>query len=310
MCFACLAAAVGTGMPDATRPGLPEPFPRETGPLPWAQGEPAGGTLRWTGNAGLRLDLDGVGVAFDPFVTRPGVFATLFKPPRPLAREVAARFGGLDAVFVGHTHYDHAMDLPAVAEASPTARIFGSRTTIELCRRLGVAPRRLVEVVDGDTQAVGPFEVETIASEHGIVPLVRHVDRLDLPRRGVPWTPFRYPRGAVYAFRVAAGGRTFHVQGSAGIHEEGLARQEPVDALLACLAARKGTPRYLERLGEVLRPSLLLPIHHDDFFRPLTEPARPVRTLDWPGFVEDARRLASAHGTRLVCPARDLDLAW
>jgi L-ascorbate metabolism protein UlaG (beta-lactamase superfamily) len=289
MCFAC-AAMSGVERPQGS------PFPdRERSQEILSTGV----RLRWTGVAGLRFDVDGRAVAFDPFVTRPGLAATLLRRPRVDDALVRARYAGLDAVFVGHTHYDHAMDLPAVADASPEAIIHGSRVTIELCRRLGIPAHRLVEVQDGEAYDVGPFRVTTVASEHGIVPLVRYVDRIELPRRGLPWTPFRYPRGDVFAWRLDVGGATAHVQGSAGIDDEALAKQGEVDALFACLAARHGTPEYLKRLGARLRPKVLLPIHHDDFFRPLEAPPRPVKTLDWPGFLADADAMHEAHGTAL-----------
>ena len=52
---------------------------------------------------------------------RPGLFATLFRGPAPDRAAVARSFSGLDAVFVGHTHFDHAMDLAEVAAVSPKA---------------------------------------------------------------------------------------------------------------------------------------------------------------------------------------------
>jgi L-ascorbate metabolism protein UlaG (beta-lactamase superfamily) len=108
----------------------------------------------------------------------------------------------------------------------------------------------------------------------------------------------------VFAFRVEVRGRSFHVQGSAGIDDEALARQRPADVLIACLAARRGTPRYLERLADRLAPRVLVPCHHDDFFRPLTEAPRPIATLRWKAFLDEAAALGRAHGTALARPAR------
>ena len=303
MCLACVASS-------GPAPAGPSPFPDDAAPLPWASGAPAGGTLRWTGVAGIRLELDGTRIAFDPFVSRPGALAVLLRRPRIDTEAVAAHFADLDAVFVGHTHYDHVMDVPEVMRVSPRATVHGSETTAELLRRLGADADRLTLATDGARVEVGPFTVSAIASEHGLVPVVRHVDRIGLARRGVPWTPFRYPRGDVLAWRVEAGGRTFHVQGSAGIDEPALQRQEPVDVLIACLAARHGTERYLERLGAVLRPRLLLPCHHDHLMRPLAEAPRPVPGLDWPGFLADADDLATRWGTRLVLPPFDRSIDW
>jgi L-ascorbate metabolism protein UlaG (beta-lactamase superfamily) len=142
------------------------------------------------------------------------------------------------------------------------------------------------------------------------VPWVGLVDRAGLTERGVPRTPFRYPRGEVLAWRVEARGRTFFFQGSAGIDDRALLRQGPVDLLAACLAARRGTPRYLERLGERLRPGVLVPSHHDDFFRPLAVPPTPVATLRWPAFLREAEALRAAHGTLVHLPARGAASRW
>ena len=297
MCVACAFAVVAPGRtadPAAVFPALPDPWP-----LP-----PVGVTMTWTGVAGFLFEADGVRIAIDPFVSRPGLFATLFRRARSDPLAVERRLPPLDAVFVGHTHFDHALDLDSIAARFPACRLYGSRTTAELCSRRGVASARVSEVEDGRVVTVGPFRVEAIRSAHGLVPLVRFVDRLDLPEEGVPRTPFRWPRGDVFAYRVDVRGRSFHVQGSAGLDDAALARQARCDVLIACLAARKGTPRYLERLGERLRPRVLVPCHHDDFFRPLDEAPRPIATLRWEAFLDEAAALASAHGTVVARPAR------
>ncbi len=307
MCLACAALPAARAPADGA-PAGPPPFPGEGGPFPWPSAPPIGGTLRWTGVAGIVLAVGTHRVAFDPFVSRPGLVATLFRRPRARNDLVRERFSDLDAVFVGHTHYDHAMDLGAVLEASPRATVHGSATTGELLFRLGAPATSFVLARDASRFEVGPFTVEAVASRHGRVPYVGRIDRIEMPRRGLPWTPFRYPRGAVLAWRVEVGGRAVFVQGSAGLDDGALARQKPADVLLACLAARKGTPGYLERLAEALRPRVLAPLHHDDFFRPLSDPPRAVPGLDWPSFLADAHGLAERHGTRLWVPPRDRDV--
>ena len=258
----------------------------------------------WTGVAGIVFEADGVRIAIDPFVSRPGLFATLFRRARSDRAAVERRFAPLDAVFVGHSHFDHALDLESIAALFPGCRLFGSATTVELGRRRGIAAARLTEVEDGRPVSIGPFRVEPMRAAHGLVPLVRFVDAVELPDEGVPRTPFRWPCGEVFAYRVEARGRSFHVQGSAGLLDGPLARQAPADVLIACLAARKGTPRYLERLAARLRPRVLVPCHHDDFFRPLADAPRPIATLRWGAFLAEAAALARDHGTALVRPAR------
>src|SRR5262249_59273961 len=126
-------------------------------------------------------------------------------------------FAGLHAVFVGHAHHDHAMDVAEVAAVSPRARLHAGSTALELFARQGVARERLVACEDGAVESVGPFRVEAIRSRHGVVPVLGRVDRLRAPRRGLPWAPFRWPRGEVFAWRVEAQGLAFPGQGSAGL---------------------------------------------------------------------------------------------
>lgn len=306
MCLACIAASLlGTRLPTE-RP----PFPGDAPRIPWTSGEQAGGRLTWTGVAGVRLGWEGTSIAFDPFVSRPGVFGVVFGRPRIRADLVAERFRDLDAVFVGHAHYDHAMDLPAVAAASPQAVIHGGRILVELCQRLGVPSERLRVVEPGERVAIGEMTVTAVAAAHGRLPLGRLFNSLTLRGKAAPSTPLRYPQGEVLAYRVEVGERSFYVQGSAGLNPAGLETQEPVDALIACLALRHDTPNYLRLLGERLRPHVLIPCHHDDLFRPLDAAPRGVFRLAWNDFLADARALEREHGTRLWCPPRDTLSSW
>ena len=286
------------------------PFPGDEPRVPWPDGAASGGLLTWTGVAGFVFELAGTRIALDPFVSRPSLWGVLFRAPRPDTHLVEARFADLDAVFVGHAHYDHTLDLPAVAKASPGAVFHGGPVAMELGRRLGIACARLRTVQDGKTIEVGPFRVGAVPAAHGKLPLARLYDRETLMGDGPPRTPLRYPRGEVYGWRVEGGGRTFYVQGSAGLNEAGLEGQAPVDALVACLALRHGTPGYLPALARRLEPEILVPCHHDDLFRPLRDPPRGVYRLGWSRFLEEAREMEADHGTRLWCPPRDLPCSW
>ncbi len=259
-----------------------------------------GGALTWTGVAGFILEADGTRIATDPFASRPGLAAVLARRPRSDRALVAATFGRLDAIFVNHAHFDHALDVPAILASAPATVAHGSATLVELCRRLGGRENQLCQLQDGERVTAGPFTVEAVASRHGVVPLLGRVDRRQLGPRGTPRTPIRWPRGDVLAYRIGIGGRTFHIQGSAGIDDHALARQDPADVLIACLAARQGTPGYLDRLAERLRPRFIVACHHDDFFVPLSAPARPVARLDWGRFLTDVERLRARYGTELV----------
>ncbi|WP_157368361.1 MBL fold metallo-hydrolase [Alloactinosynnema sp. L-07] len=300
----CLTCVLPMMLPGAA----PTPFATDAPEAGWL-GRELGGRITWTGCAGFLMELDGTRICFDPFASNPGVLDTLLRPARPDRGLIADTFGQVDAIFVGHTHFDHAMDVAPLALANPACVVHGSATTTEICGRQGVGDGQLRTMTDGAKVEIGPFTVEAVASRHGTVPVAGRIDVLELRGTGLPRTVFRWPRGQVFAYRVEVGGVAIHLQTSAGIEDAPLARQRPADVLIACLAARQGTARYFERLGERLRPKVIIPCHHDNFFRPLSEPPRPVARLDWPGFLDDAAALSAAHGTRLVQLPRGVAVA-
>lgn len=304
MCLACLTPML------AAPAAAPEVFPT-TAPEPgWLADEPLGGSITWTGCAGIILEFAGTRICFDPFVTNPGFRDAFFRPARPDAERVRTTFGGVSAAFIGHTHWDHAMDVATIAKANDSTVVHGSATTTEICRRQGVGEAQLHTVSDGETVTVGPFTVEAVASRHGIVPIASKIDVIELRGRGMPRTPFRWPRGQVFSYRVSFAGKTFYVHTSAGFEDEPFARQEPVDVLIACLAARQGTPNYLQRLGEQLRPRVFIPCHHDNFLKPIDAPPQPVPRLEWPAFLADLAELEQRHGTQLVQLARGVPVGF
>ena len=70
-----------------------------------------------------------------------------------------------------------------------------------------------------------------------------------------------------------------------------------VDVFLCGIAGRGFSDRYLERALGRLRPSLLVPHHHDDFLRPLDATMAPSFGVDLVGCLEELHRLASKTAT-------------
>src|SRR5271157_115056 len=115
---------------------------------PDALGNPArsdGVRVVWLGTAGFAIESGGFVVLIDPYVTRAS-FVSLFAPLRPDLRAIARHVPRADAIIVGHTHFDHALDVPAIAQRTG-ARVFGSRSAAALCRASGV-PEDRVDVVE------------------------------------------------------------------------------------------------------------------------------------------------------------------
>ena len=77
---------------------------------------------------------------------------------------IARWLDGADAVLVGHTHFDHALDVPAIARRFG-CKVYGSRSLAQLMHLHGLAEQAVV-VEPYRTYEVGPFTFEFVPSVH------------------------------------------------------------------------------------------------------------------------------------------------
>jgi L-ascorbate metabolism protein UlaG (beta-lactamase superfamily) len=233
-------------------------------------GLPAGLELEWLGVAGYRLTYEGVSIFVDPYVSRVPLRSLILRRPALPDAAVLDRFirppGDVAGVLVGHTHWDHAVDAPAIARRYGCPA-YGSDSLARLMRLHGLDA---VEVEAGRAYELGPFVVRFTPSRHSKLILGRKVpfdgpltcDHLDGLR------PSAYRCGAVYGIRIEVGGTSLYHQGSANLDDAAL-DHDPVDVFLACVAGRQVTPHYWRRILPKLDPRAIVPTHYDDFFAPL-----------------------------------------
>jgi L-ascorbate metabolism protein UlaG (beta-lactamase superfamily) len=253
---------------------------------------PAGLELTWLGTAGFRFAFQGTTLLIDPYLTRLPLKQFLSRrAARPDVARVAQHIDAADAVLVGHSHFDHALDVPLIAQATG-ARVYGSRSTAHLMALHGLA-EKTVEVEPYRAYEIGPFLVTFVPSAHarlllGVsVPMsgditCDHLDQLN---------PRAYGCGQVHGIHVRAGGVGFYHMGSAELVDDAVIHRG-VDVLLAAIAGRGFTRRYFERALARLQPHWLVPHHHDDFFRPLDQPMELSFNVDLAGCVDELRRLS------------------
>ncbi len=233
---------------------------------------PDGLQVTWLGVSGYRLSYQGVSVFIDPYVSRVPLRAVLLRrkalpDPSMIARYLTAP-GEVAGVLVGHTHFDHAIDAPALARRFG-ARAYGSASLAHLMRLHGLGGLA-VEVVPHRTYELGPFSVRFVPSRHSKLLFGRKVpmdgeltcDHL----HGL--IPTAYRCGTVWGIQVEVAGTRIYHQGSADLDDDEL-RGEPVDVFLAGIAGRSVTPRYWQRILPRLDPRLVVPTHYDNFFAPL-----------------------------------------
>ncbi len=258
--------------------------------LAWHAVLPPGLTLEWIGTAGFRLEYQGVVVWIDPYVTRLPLGDLVRRRVVPASSSAVDRWiDRADAVLVGHTHFDHALDVPAISHKFGCP-VYGSRSLEHLMSLHGLAERAVVVDPHRDYE-VGPFRFHFVPSVHSKLQLglgipysgeltCDHVDELN---------PQAYRCGQVWGLHVAVAGVTFYHQGSADLLEDEI-RDRGVDFFLCGISGRRFTRNYVERIVRALEPRAIVPTHYDDFFRPLGEAPKFSFNVNLTGFCDDVHR--------------------
>jgi glyoxylase-like metal-dependent hydrolase (beta-lactamase superfamily II) len=121
--------------------------------------------LEWLGVAGYRLTYEGETIFIDPYVSRVPLSSVLRRAPALADAAMHERFirppGSVLGVLVGHTHFDHAVDVPAIARRYGCPA-FGSSSLVSL-HGLG---ERAVAVEPDRRYELGPFTVTFVPSVH------------------------------------------------------------------------------------------------------------------------------------------------
>jgi L-ascorbate metabolism protein UlaG (beta-lactamase superfamily) len=269
-------------------------------------GLPPGLALTWLGTAGFALAYQGHTLLIDPYVSRAGLLDVA--RGRPLQRDlqrIARHVPRADAVLVGHTHFDHALDVPAIARLHG-CKAYGSRSLVRLMQLSG-AGEHAVQVEPLARVAIGPFEVTFVPSLHAKLALglavpndgeitCEHLDAMGAAD---------YRCGDVFGIHVRVAGITFYHQGSANLVEEHIPFRG-VDYLLLGIAGRRFTRDYVARSVRALAPHVIVPTHHDDFFRPLGTEMGFSFNVRFDRFVEEAAAVSRSLPLRTLQPLATL----
>src|SRR5690242_11915581 len=136
---------------------------------PEALALPRGLELEWLGVAGYRLTYEGQTLYVDPYVSRVPL-RSLLRGRTPALADLELHehwlrpHGRVLGVLVGHTHFDHAIDVPAIC-AREGCSAYGSSSLVQLMRVYGQAGQA-VQVTPHQPFQLGPFRVTFVPSVH------------------------------------------------------------------------------------------------------------------------------------------------
>ena len=233
------------------------------------------GTTTWL------LDDSETQLLLDAHLTRPGLARVLFGKLRtnePFVDEVLRRFpmDRLRAIFLSHTHYDHALDAVCIAQKTGAA-LYGTISAKNIGLGGGIPAGRLHLFEPKKPVRIGAFEITVLPSLHSKP--TRFNNDLGVVIQKPLTQPARmraYAEGGSYDFYIRHGEKTLLVRPSCN-YIEGSLKDVRADTLLLGISglgkedAAFHEAFYRETVGAV-RPKRVIPIHWDNFFTPLRAP--------------------------------------
>lgn len=247
-------------------------------------------------------------VLVDGFFSRPSLLkmATRVAPDRARIEAALRRLGvtALDAVLVAHSHVDHVLDAPVVAELTG-ATLAGSPSTRKVQEGYGLAEEPFAELVPGRPVEFGAFTVTPVDAAHSAGDRVpgEITEPVRLPARAKA-----FKTGRCYSFHIAHPAGNVLVHASANFVPGALAGYRADIVYLGAGAAGKQTEEWRERYWRetvgALGARVVRPIHWDAFWRPLSKPLKLLPQLfdDFGATMATFERLAEADGVDLALP--------
>lgn len=269
----------------------PEPEQLETLQFKSTGNTPSGLTIQFLGNTNILLDDGETRILTDGFFTRPNAATILLGKVNPDNERIEAclKKAGitkLDAVIPVHSHFDHAMDAPVVAQLTG-AKLIGSASTINIGKGLHLKAEQMMEAPLNEYITIGKFQVMFIVSKHWQYPdEAQRKKLLDQPI-AVPLSPpasiFDYKEGISYTLLIKHDTTTIAIQGSAGFKERSIPSFE-ADVLFLAIAGIEVMDddykqQYQTHVVDALNPKVIVPIHWDDFTVPLEDGLKTTNVL-------------------------------
>jgi L-ascorbate metabolism protein UlaG (beta-lactamase superfamily) len=263
--------------------------------------------VTWSGAAGLIITSGGHIVLIDPFVSRPSKLDVFFRRLQPKQLVIQQFIQNLphkaDFIIVGHTHFDHALDVPETARLLK-CKVVGSRSMERLMEISGQSGCTQVCTKNEQIDLGGHAKLTMIPSLHGLVFLGRVPYQGDIDQdRELPFRAHDYRLGDMFMPKIEMDGTTLIHAGSANCNISELDGHS-CDVLFMCVPGWKKSREYTTSLLDILRPEVIVPFHFDDFTTPMRAggmpPSLPFVYMN--RFLEEIRSVVPKTKIRMPLP--------
>ncbi|MGQ0457234.1 MAG: MBL fold metallo-hydrolase [Hyphomicrobium sp.] len=217
----------------------------------------------------------------DGFFSRPPIWRLLIGKIPPDERLIdgalsKAGIKGLDAIFVAHSHHDHAMDTARVA-LKTGAVVFGSPSTRNVVLGDGLPSDRITVFEDGTSYTLGDYTVTVFQTPHS--PGVAFPGTVDQPL-AVPASASEYREGGNFSFRIQRHsiGILLVASGNFIPGKFKVVKSDTVFLGIGGLGKQSQAfiSDYWREVVQAVGAKVVIPVHWDDFTRSHDEPLRPM----------------------------------
>ncbi len=253
--------------------------------------EPGDVSLTWLGVTTMLFDDGETQILIDGFVSRP-TFTDLLLD-RAVINDIPRinqvlhdyRMRRLAAIIPVHSHFDHAMDIGAIANRS-SASIVGTVSTANIALGAGVPEDQILVAESGTEYSFGEFKVTLIEGPHAPVGwrgATPYAGSIDVPLK-TPAPVSQWRTSTSNTIVIAHPQGTTIVQGSAGFSQRDLAGIK-ADVVLLGVAqleslGRDYAERYWQTMVTASGASRVFPVHFDDLTAPFGTIRLPPRLVD------------------------------
>lgn len=227
--------------------------------------------VKFFGVSTLLFDDGKTQVLIDGFFSRPSIAQVLFtkiqSQPQVIQHIVQQQqLQRTQAIFVTHSHYDHALDIAEFGKQLPNSKIIGSRSTLNIAQGGQVSERQLIVVQPLRPMMFGQFRVTAIPSQHTPPTAVNNdlgeeiTQPLQLPAH---FSAFK--EGHSFDYLIEHSGQRILVKASTGAVPDQL-KNLKVDTLFLGIAqlsrqSEQFQQNYLDQTLRTLQPKVVVPLH-------------------------------------------------